>query len=207
MLAKAATPAALVIPESSPRYRALKAHPASTIEISTESQTIVSTLAARIGPSNGSPAGAALIVDYGPAETVPTSTLRGIRRHARVSPLDRPGETDLSADVDFAALAEAALRGSEHIEVHGPVEQGAWLSAMGARERMEALVDRAKEGGDAEGAERVRKGVERLMERGGGGMGRLYKVMAIVPENDGRRRPAGFESAENVCWHTTSLTY
>jgi hypothetical protein len=39
---------------------------------------------------------------------------------------------------------------------------------------------------------RVMRAVERLIERGGGGMGRVYKVMAIVPEAGGRRRPVGF---------------
>lgn len=39
---------------------------------------------------------------------------------------------------------------------------------------------------------RIRRGIDRLVERGGGGMGRIYKVLAIVPENGGRRRPVGF---------------
>ena len=37
---------------------------------------------------------------------------------------------DLSADVDFTALAEAALNASEGVEVHGPVEQGVFLEGM-----------------------------------------------------------------------------
>ena len=190
--AKASNPASLVIPESSQRYRALLPHLDSVIEISPESQTIVSALAERIGSSSPAPAGAALIIDYGPSATIPTSTLRGIRSHELVSPFSLPGRTDLSADVDFTALAEAALKGSERVEVHGPVEQGAWLGAMGARERVEVLMRKAREVGDEEKAERVRKGVDRLMERGGGGMGKLYKAMAVVPENGGRRRPVGF---------------
>ena len=192
VLAKASTPASLVIPESSARYRALKAHPTATIEVSPEAQSTAAQLASRIAPRGARPSGAALIVDYGPAATVPAATLRGIRAHARVSPFVRPGQTDLSADVDFTALAEAALGASGGVEVHGPVEQGAWLAAMGARERVEAVVAKAKGAGKSESADRIRKGVGRLMERGGGGMGKLYKVMAIVPENSGKRRPAGF---------------
>ena len=79
------------------------------------------------------------------------------------------------------------------MEVHGPVEQGAWLEAMGARERADMICSSLKKGaGGGEMEEQVRKGVERLVERGGGGMGRIYKVMAILPENGGRRRPVGF---------------
>ena len=88
---------------------------------------------------------------------------------------------DLSADVDFTALAEAAVEASPGVEVHGPVEQGAWLERMGIRERAAML---GKPGEVA--SEGVRRSVERLVERGGGGMGRLYKVLAIVPEGGGR---------------------
>jgi len=67
------------------------------------------------------------------------------------------------------------------------VEQGSWLEAMGVRERGEMICKGLDEGG----RERVRRAVERLVERGGGGMGRVYKVLAILPEGGGRR-PVGF---------------
>lgn len=139
------------------------------------------------------PSGAALILDYGPTDTIPTSTLRGIRNHTLCSPFLSPGQVDISADVDFTALAEAALAASDGVEVHGPVEQGAWLEAMGARERAEMICSSLKKGmGGEEMEKQVRKGLGRLLERGGGGMGKIYKVMAILPENGGRRRPVGF---------------
>lgn len=104
-----------------------------------------------------------------------------------------PGHVDISADVDFTALAEAALAASDGVEVHGPVVQGAWLEAMGARERSEMICSFLQKGAGGEEKEKqVRRGVERLVERGGGGMGKIYKVMAILPENGGRRRPVGF---------------
>lgn len=87
------------------------------------------------------------------------------------------------------ALAEAALAASPGVEVHGPVEQGVWLETMGIRERAEVICKGL--GVDEDGKQRVRGAIERLVERGGGGMGRIYKVMAIVPERDGRR-PVGF---------------
>lgn len=39
---------------------------------------------------------------------------------------------------------------------------------------------------------RIRQGMQRLTERGGGGMGRIYKALALVPENGGKRSPVGF---------------
>lgn len=80
------------------------------------------------------------------------------------------------------------------MEVHGPVEQGAWLESMGIRQRGEMLckqLDRDGGKGVEEAQRRVRGAIERLVERGGGAMGKIYKVLAIVPEREGRR-PVGF---------------
>jgi NADH dehydrogenase [ubiquinone] 1 alpha subcomplex assembly factor 7 len=180
-----ATPHARLLPELSERYRALKKHPGSIIEISPESLTTMEEIAKRIGTEK---AGAALVVDYGPLDTIPINSLRGIRSHRIVSPFSSPGEVDVSADVDFHALAERALMASENVEVHGPVEQGAFLGMMGMRERMEQL---AKGLGEGEKKKQLQTGVDRLMERGGGAMGKVYKVMAVVPERGGVR-PVGF---------------
>ncbi len=114
-----------------------------------------------------------------------------------MSPFAEPGLTDLSADVDFAGIAESAVRASEGVEVHGPVEQGTFLGVMGIQERAEMLIKNAllKAPGDA-AAEKYAGDVERawrrLVDRGPGGMGKVYKALAILPENEGRRRPVGF---------------
>ncbi|KAG8529995.1 uncharacterized protein KY384_005477 [Bacidia gigantensis] len=206
-LAKASNPTSLLLPNRSERYKTLLHRAGSTIEISPESHSYVAQIAQRIGgaPPNSTtlrsqdssrplehkatPSGAALILDYGPSGTVPISTFRGIRSHKVVSPFFAAGQVDLSADVDFTALAEAALHSSSGVEVHGPVEQGTWLEAMGIRTRAEMLCKGLER--DEAGRKRVVGAVERLVERGGGGMGKLYKVMAIVPERGGRR-PVGF---------------
>jgi SAM-dependent MidA family methyltransferase len=194
-LAKTPTRHALYLPESSPRYRALKTTvgAGALLEVCPDAALYTSDFAARIGGSpkhpKPRPSGAALILDYGPADgSIPTNSLRGISRHRRVSPFATPGLTDLSADVDFAALAEAATRASEGVEVHGPVCQADFLEVMGLRERVEQLLTRAM---TAEGEE-VRKAGNRLVDRGPGGMGKVYKALAILPENGGRRRPVGF---------------
>lgn len=211
-IAKASTPNSLLLPKLSQRYEALLNTPGSVIEISPESHSYATYFSRRIGGSTPkadpkvtaysnnqitpppatkpTPSGAALILDYGPTATIPTSTLRGIRAHAPTSPFSSPGLADISADVDFLALTEAALAASPGVEVHGPVEQGSWLEAMGIRARAE-MICKNLGAGDEEGKKRVRDAVERLVERGGGAMGRIYKCLAIVPERGGRR-PVGF---------------
>ena len=139
-------------------------------------------------------AGAALIIDYGPASTVPVNSLRGIRAHGRVSPFTSPGEVDISADVDFTALAEAAVAASVGVEVYGPVEQGAWLRQMGGTQRAQQLLLGVKEEDDGGGEKKrqMEMGWSRLVDGGPVGMGSVYKVLAVVPESGGRRRPVGF---------------
>lgn len=202
---QASTPHSLYLPEISSRYRALKSTPGSLIEVSPESHAYAQEIAKRIGGAKespkSSPSGAALILDYGTMDTIPTNSLRGIRGHQRVSPLSSPGLVDISADVDFTALADSALTASSGVEVHGPVEQGSFLLTMGIKERAEALLTKSGKGLDAAGSadnkssdlrSRIETGCQRLIDRGGSGMGKVYKVMAIVPEAGGSRRPVGF---------------
>lgn len=209
-LAKSSTPASMLMPEMSERYKALKATRGSTIEISPESHQYVQEFAQRIGgpstvtsegksvPQSGKSkesAGAALILDYGPMDTIPVNSLRGIQNHQLVSPFASPGQVDLSADVDFTALAEGAIRASPGVEVYGPIEQGAFLQSLGISERATQLLRRAE---DEAKRKSIESGWKRLVERGGGGMGKIYKAMAIVPESDGRRRPVGFGGDVNA---------
>lgn len=195
-LADSKTRHSLYLPESSPRYRALKSRggAGALLEICPDASLYAADFASRIGGSAARPkprpSGAALILDYGPGDgSVPVNSLRGIHRHKRVSPFAEPGLVDLSADVDFAAIAEAATRASDGVEVHGPVEQGLFLAAMGIKERAEVLINAAK---DEEAKKAVEAAWQRLVDRGPGGMGKVYKALAILPENEGRRKPVGF---------------
>ncbi|TAQ86279.1 hypothetical protein B7494_g5400 [Chlorociboria aeruginascens] len=193
-LSKSSTPHSLYLPEINRRYRVLKSQPESLIEISPESHAYAQEFARRIGGTSKdpktSPSGAAIILDYGPSDTIPTNSLRGIRGHRRVSPLSSPGMVDLSADVDFTALADAALDASPGVEIHGPVEQGTFLLSMGIKERAEILIKGL--GNDEEKRKRIESSWKRLVDKGGSGMGKVYKAMAIVPEAGGKRRPVGF---------------
>ncbi|KAI3547178.1 hypothetical protein CABS03_04879 [Colletotrichum abscissum] len=185
------------VPETSSRYRRLKATvPDAVAEICPDASIYAADFASRIGGSKqhpkARPSGAALILDYGTSDTVPINSLRGIRRHRRVSPFSEPGLVDLSADVDFTAIAEAAMVASEGVEVHGPVDQGAFLGQMGIKERAEVLIKQVKANAAADKAQAIEGAWKRLVDRGPGGMGKVYKAMAILPENDGKRRPVGF---------------
>src|SRR4029453_9188304 len=77
--------------------------------------------------------GWALIVDYGHDGALGAS-LQAVRGHRGAAILDRPGETDLSAHVDFAALAHATGR-----RTFGPVGQGDFLRRLGIAERAKTL--------------------------------------------------------------------
>jgi NADH dehydrogenase [ubiquinone] 1 alpha subcomplex assembly factor 7 len=201
-LAHASTPASLVLPER-PRYRHLKSQIGSRIEISPDSARYAGAIAKLIGCQK-SPAGAALVIDYGPADTIPVDSLRGIRQHSIVSPFKHAGQADLSADVDFLAVADAALEASEGVEIHGPVEQGQWLSQLGIQERAGRLLksmmtSQSLHGNDKEQlqekVQNFKAGWKRLVEGGPKGMGKAYKVMAVLPEAGGKRRPVGFGGA------------
>jgi NADH dehydrogenase [ubiquinone] 1 alpha subcomplex assembly factor 7 len=200
-LSNKATPHGMYLPMLSSRYKSLLGTPGNIIEISPESQAYVSAIATRIGGTSQdpkpTPSGAALILDYGTTDTVPINSLRGIREHKRVSPFEAPGLVDLSADVDFMALAEAALNASPGVEVHGPVEQGSFLEVMGIKERAEMLIKSIEKSvGGVDVAERKELGDkkngidgawQRLVDRSSVGMGKVYKVMAITPENGGEK--------------------
>jgi hypothetical protein len=208
-VSKTPTPHSLYLPKMSTRYKKLEDTPDAIIEISPESLAYASDFAVRIGGGNVSttalsannaesttfaktqPSGAALILDYGPSDTIPANTFRGIRSHQTVSPFTAPGLVDLSADVDFLALADAALDASPGVEIHGPVEQSFFLSTMGIKERAERLLKGAK---DEDTRRRLETGWRRLVDRGPNGMGKTYKAMAIVPYIEGSklRRPVGF---------------
>ena len=182
------------LPESSPRYRKLKQSPDSQIEVCPDASIFATDFATRIGGSpehpKAKPSGAALILDYGTSDTIPINSLRGIRQHKLVSPFAAPGMVDLSADVDFTAIAEVATLASEGVEVHGPIPQGDFLELMGIRQRAEMLTKAP--GANEETVKTVTKACDRLVDKGPSGMGKVYKVLAVLPENDGRRRPVGF---------------
>jgi NADH dehydrogenase [ubiquinone] 1 alpha subcomplex assembly factor 7 len=116
--------------------------------------------------------GAALVIDYGPAASAAGDSLQAVRQHRPVDPLAAPGEADLTAHVDFAALARAAREAGA--AVHGPLPQGTFLARLGLEMRAATLL-RAATGAQARD---IRAAVARLLDPGE--MGTLFKALAIV---------------------------
>ncbi len=129
--------------------------------------------------------GAALFIDYGHSVTGLGDTLQALRAHRYVDPLAAPGECDLTAHVDFAAMARSASAAGA--AVYGPIDQGDFLRAIGIDLRTKALADRA----DPERAEELKHTRDRLVGKGKGEMGALFKAMAVA--NRRLPPPPGFQ--------------
>ena len=126
--------------------------------------------------------GAALIVDFGPAESGVGETLQAARRHRTHDVLVAPGTADLAAHVDFAALARAAERAGAR--AWGPVTQRTLLTRLGIEQRAARLMAAAPDQ-----AALVRSACRRLIDPAE--MGTLFKALALTPR--AAPAPAGFE--------------
>ncbi len=148
-------------------------------EINEPARAFVAALAARfiIHP------GAALFLDYGPAASAYGDSLQALRGGKPADPLGSPGEADLTAHVDFAALADAAR--AVGASVHGPLPQGVLLTRLGLVQRTGAL---ARGQAPARAASML-DAAARLAEPDR--MGRLFKALALV--SPGGATPPGFE--------------
>jgi NADH dehydrogenase [ubiquinone] 1 alpha subcomplex assembly factor 7 len=154
----------------------LTAPEGSIVEISPKVREVVRTLSERIAVEGG----ALLIIDYGYTETQIGETLQAVRRHLFADPLEAPGECDLTAHVDFAALAREAEGAGAR--VHGPVTQAEFLLALGMAERTQMLKRKASPAH----VEAIDTAFVRLSDRTQPtSMGELFKVMAITPKDIG----------------------
>lgn len=129
--------------------------------------------------------GAALVLDYGHGESVCGESLQAVRQHRPVHPLDYPGEADLTAHVDFAALARAAR--AVGAVVDGPVTQGRFLIELGLFQRARGLKQRA----NTDQAHAIDSACVRLVGHGEKDMGLLFKVLCVRAPNS--NKPAGFD--------------
>jgi NADH dehydrogenase [ubiquinone] 1 alpha subcomplex assembly factor 7 len=160
--------------------KALRGHAPGTIaEICPAAIALASTLGARFAHQPG----AALFIDYGYFPAAPGPTLCAAQRHRPVSALVAPGTGDLSAHVDFVALIETARAAGA--EVYGPVNQGWFLSALGAGPRLAMLIAQAA----PSQRQALESGLRRLLDPSE--MGDLFKVVALV--SPGLPPPAGFD--------------
>ncbi len=124
--------------------------------------------------------GAALIIDYGDWRSL-GDTLQAVRQHKMVDVLEAPGTADLTAHVDFEALAQAA----QPCRYSRLTPQGVFLERLGISSRAQQLARGAR----GEALDRLIAAHRRLTHPQE--MGQLFKVLGLYPE--GAAPPPGLE--------------
>ncbi|MCB1500687.1 MAG: SAM-dependent methyltransferase [Bauldia sp.] len=161
-------------PPSSPLPAQEKGRPAGSgagqdtvLEVSPASTAVMATLAERLAAAGG----ALLAIDYGYEGPAFGDTLQAVAGHRYADPLAEPGAADLTAHVDFAALARAAeAAGARPRPLLG---QGDFLARLGIAARAARLAA----GKDAATQDAIAAAVNRLVAPAA--MGRLFKVLAV----------------------------
>lgn len=170
------TPGSALIP------RALREAPEGKVaEVSPAALSLARDIGVRVAAGPG----AALIVDYGRALSETGESVQAVLGHQRHPVLAAPGNADITAHVDFEALGNAAREGGAR--VHGPLGQGAFLTAIGIEDRAAALLGKATPQQRLD----IASGLGRLTDPTQ--MGRLFKVMALTPHT--LQTPFGFGEA------------
>jgi SAM-dependent MidA family methyltransferase len=145
-----------------PSADALPDDPVGSVrEVNEAALDFVRTLAAR--------GGVGLFIDYGPMSSAPGESMQAIRAGKYADPLVAPGEADITAHVDFAAIAQV-------VHCQGPVKQNAFLTALGLYQRSDVLAQKHPHKADD-----LKLAVQRLTAPEA--MGSLFKVIAVCPEN------------------------
>ena len=106
---------------------------AEVVEIREPARALAEALGRRLVAGGG----AALLLDYGPERSAPGDSLQALRDGRPADPLAAPGLADLTAHVDFQAIAEAARAAGA--AVHGPLPQGIFLARLGLFQRTGVL--------------------------------------------------------------------
>ena len=156
----------------------LSAPDGSVLEVMASGLSFMKSLAQRLTFEGG----LALIIDYGHTTSGVGDTLQAMRQHRFVDVLETPGDCDLTAHVDFAALARVA--DAVGAQVYGPETQGAFLQALGIAARADKLKQNASDPAAIDVA------LQRLLNMDARGMGQLFKVLAVGQKGD--PAPAGF---------------
>lgn len=135
-----------------------------------ETNAPASAVAASIGARIAEFGGAALIADYGDWRSK-GDTFQAVRDHETTDPFDQPGAADLTAHVDFEAIAEAAAPAA-----HAPMTlQGVFLEQLGITPRAQALA-RGLQGEALASHIAAHRRLTHPDE-----MGSLFKILALHP--------------------------
>mgnify|MGYP000064843703 FL=1 len=145
------------------------------VETCPQAAPIIAEIAARIEAHGG----AALVFDYGGWHSL-GDTLQALRGHKADDPLAHPGEADLTAHVDFEALAAAA----PGLTARPLTPQGLFLERLGITARAQALAARLS-GPALETHVAAHRRLTHPQE-----MGTLFKTLALMPNN--APTPPGF---------------
>ena len=167
-------------PETHPTqlaHRLDNTQPGHMVEICPAIAPIIAALRARILAHGG----LALIIDYGDWRSR-GDTLQALRGQSYDDPLAHPGESDLSAHVDFEALALTAAP----LEATNMTPQGVLLERLGITARAKTLANRLS--GDAlEAHIAAHRRLTHPQE-----MGHLFKSLALYPPT--APAPPGFDA-------------
>jgi SAM-dependent MidA family methyltransferase len=137
-------------------------------------------IAQEIGARLARRGGLALITDYGGWRSI-GDTFQALQDHAPADPFAAPGHADLTAHVDFEALARAAAPA----QCSGLTAQGVFLERLGITRRAEALAANLS-GAALESHVAAHRRLTHPDE-----MGSLFKALALFP--DGAPPPPGLE--------------
>lgn len=146
------------------------------VEVCPAAGPITAEVAVRINADGG----AALILDYGDWRSA-GDTVQALRAHQPEGILAAPGQADLTAHVDFEALA---LHGAP-ARVSAMTPQGVLLERLGITARAQTLA-KALEGAALESHIAAHRRLTHPEE-----MGLLFKALALVPQ--GAPLPPGFD--------------
>ena len=127
-------------------------------------------IAAEVGRRIGQFGGAALIIDYGDWRAQ-GDTFQALQGHMPTDPLRAPGQADLTAHVDFEAIARACAP-ARYTRL---TRQGVFLERLGITTRAERLA----QGLTGAALENHVAAHRRLTHAGE--MGHLFKVMGLLP--------------------------
>lgn len=137
-------------------------------EVSPKAAVLMEHVARRVADDGGT----ALVADYGYTGSSRDS-FRAFQRHEQVDPLERFGQCDLTADVDFDVLRHAAVRGAS-VKTAGPICQRVFLTNMGLAVRLKQLLRGCRN--DQE-RKTLRDACARLVVE----MGEKFHFMAVSP--------------------------
>jgi len=154
------------------------------LEISPVAMGIMENIGLKLSKQKG----AALIIDYGNDESM-GFTLQGIKRHTFTnSPLELPGQVDLSVFIDFSCLKNAVKKFAHSgVATWGPQNQNHFLYQMGIDVRLMQILRNPEI--DDEMQKRIVGAYERLIDKDG--MGSQYKVLCV--SSPASICPAGFD--------------